>query len=179
MVLARLHADVLSAGLRGVEEQIYQHAFPLRGVALQAKIGIDLIGELDFGTVGALQVIAAELSCIFDHGSELCSGAIALEDAVHNSLAAIDAALQGMCELLPFGIVFQKLRALADGLKDIVQIVNQTFEREISNIHTYSPAARRSVSKNSGKDTEAAPASSIAQGPSAIRAATEKAMAIR
>ena len=44
-------------------------------------------------------------------------------------MSAARAALQRVGQLFPLGIVFQQLRTLRDGLKHIVQIMNQTFQR--------------------------------------------------
>jgi len=98
---------------------------------------------------------------------------------VDNSLTAVDATLQRVRQFLPLRILRQQLRAFPDGLKHIVEIVDQSLERKISDRHTVHPATRCSVSKNSGKDTEAASAPSMPHGPSAARAATENAMAMR
>jgi hypothetical protein len=40
----------------------------------------------------------------------------------------MDAALQRLGELLPFGVALEQVGALSDGLKYIIQIVNEAFE---------------------------------------------------
>jgi hypothetical protein len=47
---------------------------------------------------------------------------------MYDSLAAMHAALQGLGEPQPFGIVLKQIGALSNGLKNIIQIVNQTFQ---------------------------------------------------
>src|SRR6266850_1958388 len=133
--------------------------------------------EFDFWTVGAFQIITAKLDCIFKNGSQVGSRAVCIEDAMYDSLTAINASLQRMRQLLPLRIVAKQLRTFPDRLKHIVQIVDQPLERKIGNCHSIYSATRCSVSKNSGKDTEAASAPSTRHGPSAARAATENAMA--
>ncbi len=86
---------------------------------------------------------------------------------MRDAVAAVRAALEGVRQFLPPRIVFQQLGAFRDGLKHVVQIVHQTFQRQIGDSHIrYYSATRCSVSKNSGKDTEAA--SGIQNGAGSI-----------
>jgi hypothetical protein len=47
---------------------------------------------------------------------------------MHDPLAAMDAALQSLGQLQPLGVVFEQVRAFSDRLKNVIQIVDQTFE---------------------------------------------------
>src|SRR5262249_34293558 len=116
--------NVPGAGLSGVQEEIHQHSFPLSGIALQAKVGIDLVHELDLRHVGAFQVVQTKLGRVRDHGSELGGGTIGFEDAIDDSSAAIDAALQSVSQPFPLRVGLQQVRALSDGLENVVQIVD-------------------------------------------------------
>ncbi len=50
------------------------------------------------------------------------------ENAVRDPMPAARATLQRVGQLLPLGIVSEQFRAFRDGLKNVVQIVNQTFQ---------------------------------------------------
>ncbi len=125
----RANPNIFRAGLRRIQEEIHENALPSGRVALQAKLSVDLGREIQLRSVGALQIILAKLRRIFDNWSEFDGRAIRFENAVRDAMPAARAALQRVGQLLPLGIVFQQLRAFRDGLKHVVQIVNQTFQR--------------------------------------------------
>ena len=58
---------------------------------------------------------------------------------MYDSRSAVGAALQGMRQPLPFRIAAKHFSAFRDGLKNVVEIMYETFERKIGNCHKRLP----------------------------------------
>ena len=99
-------------------------------------------------------------------------------DAGGDVLAPFDAAQNRGGELGVARVPRKQIGRVHQRLEHVVEVVHQAGERQIfASLHGW--AICRSVAKNSGKDTPADSAPSMAHGPSAASAATAKAMAMR
>ena len=64
--LAALNPDQSGAGFGGIYKQVHQHPLPGGGIALYAKLRLDLLGEIELRAVDAFQVILGELNGAVD-----------------------------------------------------------------------------------------------------------------